>query len=176
MNEHQKFLLDKTISRIDFYINSINSKASFYIAFNTFIIGAIILRYSDIVSKFSYPKIQYIIPLILLIIAIGCFLSIYFVIMAVTPYLKSGNQPSSYHSLLFFGSIAEMELDVFMNNIKDSDDTKLQDDLARQVHVLSVGLSSKFKNISKSTFCITYFVLLPIGALALCQSIDWFIK
>jgi len=176
MNEHQKFLLDKTLSRIDFYVNSINTKASFNMAFDTFIIGAIILRYSDIISNFKYPKLQYLVPLILLVISIGCFLSIYFVIRATNPYLKSGNEPSSYHSLLFFGSIAEMELDVFINNIKDIDDIRLQDDLVRQVHILSVGLSGKFSNISKSTFCITYFVLLPIAVLALFQSIDWFVK
>ena len=42
MNEEQKYILDKTLNRIDSSLNSINTKASFITTINIFLLGSII--------------------------------------------------------------------------------------------------------------------------------------
>ena len=101
MNDPKHYLLDKVISRIDAYISTINQKTIFIISFNVFVIGATTARYNDIINIFKNPKIATLVSIILLIISLGSLLSILFTLLAIHPYLKTGNTPPSYHSLLF---------------------------------------------------------------------------
>lgn len=175
MTDEQKYLLDKLLSRIDYYIGSINAKSAFIITFNTFILGTILLKYNDTINAFTHEKFSYIIPIIILVILFGSGMSLCNVFKAVIPYMESGNKPSSYHSLLFFGSISQMSLDDFNDRVLELDKDKLLNDLVRQTHILSIGINNKFNYISKSVFWAVYFILIPIGLVILLKVIDWFI-
>lgn len=173
--EAQDYILDKTLSRIDSLMGAINTKASFIIGFNTFILGAIVLKHKEVLQSFTHQKIVQIVPFILLLILAGVGISCVFVFLAVDPFRKSGKEKSKESSLLYFGSIAEMESDIFEERINEIDSEKLKTDLIIQIHTLAGGLSDKFKNISLSMRCLMYVVLLPLVVLAFLKVFEWFL-
>lgn len=176
MNDEQKYILDKVLSRIDSNINAVNSKASFFIAFNTFILGTIILKHNEIIESFTYQKFKIVIPILLLVITVGVGYSLYNVLKAIEPYLESGDKPAEpYLSLLFFGSISKLTVDEYMLKIENINKDLIKEDFMRQIHVLSKGLDMKFDRIKKSTRAIIYLILLPLGVLALFKVIESFI-
>lgn len=172
MNEEIKYLLDKTISRIDTYINLVNTKAAFIVTFNTFIIGAIILNFERIISVPKIKPYPLIVIFLLFIIALSSAVSIGYVFQAVSPFLKSGNRKNEYSTLLFFGSISEMPLDEYEDGVMSSNEKTIFKDLIRQNHVLATAASEKFDLLSKSIFCLAYFVLIPIGLILVIIGID----
>lgn len=175
LKDEQKYLLDKLFNRMDLYYGSINSKSTFIISFNTFILGTLVIKYKDIMMSFNNQKILCILPVIFLFIILGVSMSLYRVFKAVTPYLSSGNKPSSYHSILFFGSISEISIEDYINNIESLDDDKLKEDMIRQTHELAVGLNEKFVNITKSMYWIIFFIMIPLGSIAFLKIIEWFL-
>jgi len=172
MNDEIKYLLDKTISRIDTYITSVNTKAVFIVTFNTFILGAIIVNFDRIVGITKLPPYPLLIILLLFVIAFSSALSIIYVFNAVAPFLKSGNVEGEYSSLLFFGSISKMPLEEYEKNVSKSDEASIFLDMIRQNHVLAVAASEKFRLIGHSIFILVYFVLVPIAIILAIIAID----
>jgi hypothetical protein len=163
VNTDQEFLLDKNLSRIDFYINSINTKAAFIITFNTFVVGSIVLNF-DKISRQLIPIYTSVMLFLSLTIIISAGVSIAYVLQAVYPYLDpGGNKERGYTSLLFFKSISEQSLETFEQNVRTLDGETLLNDLIKQNHILSIGASSKFQSISISILWLIYGVLVPVG-------------
>lgn len=174
----QSYLLDKVLSRIDFYIDTTNSKASFLIAFNTFILGSIIFGYDtlfksyNILSAFPFSILLHFSAIVIIG---GCTASILFTLRSIQPFLKSGNTTEEYHSLLYFGSIKELKPGVYKEKVENLTQDTLDDDLIRQTHVLSTGLKNKFDNIGKSIICIK-IIIIPVVFLSCLKIIDLIIK
>lgn len=174
MDGNKKYLLEKVLDRIDFYTNTVNVKAGFIIAFNTFILGSVGFKYSTLINSFNCKNIKLIITFILLVIVFGVGMSIYKTFKAVYPFLDSGSEDSSYKSLLFFKSIDQMGEQNFFDKLEDLNDDILEKDFKKQTYILSHGLSEKFEYISKSMFWIVWFVLFPLGIIALLKITEFF--
>lgn len=129
-----------TISRFDNYYNGINSKGSFYLTLCTFIIGSAASVYALLHDKLALTAIHIGLLISLVIVA---FASICMALIAVNPYLNSGNS-SKYSSLLFFGSIARMKEREFCDEFDQSDIEKFYIDYKNQVFQLAKGLNKKF--------------------------------
>ncbi len=168
--------MNKLINRIDFYINTVNSKSAFIVTFNVFILGSILLKYEDIIKQFKNPRISLLVPVLMVVMIFGVGMSLLRVFKAVTPYMDSGNQPSSYYSLLFFSSVSKLSLDDFRNKVVNLKEKDLLEDLVRQTHVLAKGANDKFIYIKKSMFWTINFVLIPLGLLVLLKIIDWLLN
>ena len=161
MEDHYKLVLQ----RIDTYINSINTKGSFIVAFTTFICGSLIAKHTDLkqlILESEHAELSNCLIIILFILSI---LTVFIVGLAIFPYLKSGNSTTSkYHSHIFFNSIAEFESEKdFLKSCESYSDADAVNDIQRQVYTLSKGLKSKFKKIGFAM--ILFFVNLMILAL-----------
>jgi CBS domain containing-hemolysin-like protein len=81
--------LFKIINRFDFYINSTNTKASLIIAWNGVVIGAILLKYTEVVSIFQSTAWAKLAAVVLLTLIGTCSLiSTVFVFSLVFPFLR----------------------------------------------------------------------------------------
>jgi len=128
------------ISRFDTYYNGINSKGSFYLTLSTFIIGSAASGYALLHDKLALTGMHIGLLVSLVIIA---FASICMTLIAVNPYLSSGNS-SKYSSLLFFGSIATMKEREFCDEFDQSGIDKFYIDYKNQAYQLAKGLNKKF--------------------------------
>lgn len=172
MTEDQKYLLDNLLRRIDIYTNSINSKAAFLVAFNTFVLGTSLLKYNEIVDSFRIPLFKDILNFLFAAVLFGAIFSLRYTFNAIDPYLKSGNDSDSYKTLLFFGSVGKMTYEEYKTRVEVLSKLSLIDDMIRQTHVLSEGLNHKFGCMSKSVFCLTYFVLFPVIVAVLLRIVE----
>lgn len=145
MTEHYKLILQ----RIDGYINSVNTKGGFIVAFTTFLCGSILAKYSELKPLFDKSCCPGLIDYLLVALFVISIATVFIVGMAIFPYLKSGNSSKSkYHSNIFFNSIAEFESDEeYVKSCNNYDEAAQVDDLQRQIHTLSKGLKSKFQKI-----------------------------
>ncbi len=128
------------IGRFDNYYNGINSKCSFYLTLNTFLIGATVSSYAFLPDKIALNSIHIWMMIALVILA---FASICLTLIAVHPYMKSGNS-HKYSSLLFFGSISAMKEKDFYDDLTEADLEKLYNDFLSQAFQLANGLNRKF--------------------------------
>lgn len=176
VNDEQKFLLDNLLKRIDFYINTINTKAAFIITFDTFVLGTILIKYQDILKQFANLKVQAFVPYLFLVAFVGVVMSLWWAFKAVGAFLASGNQAGAYQSLVYFGSVKEMPLATYTQAVNNLNGASLLDDYVRQTHLLSGALSSKFENLNKSIWWSIFGVLLPIVIAAVAKLADFFLS
>ncbi|MFW6028748.1 MAG: Pycsar system effector family protein [Halanaerobiales bacterium] len=107
-------------------------------------------------------KMEGAIIVIFIIMALGNFLSIYFIFKSTIPYLESGNRNGDYCSVIYFNSIAEVDCEEYLSKIDILDDKVLEKDLIRQIHVLSTGLRNKMQGLKYAFNFTLWMVLLPL--------------
>jgi len=173
MNESQKFLLEKNLSRYDTYINAVNAKAAFLVTFNTFVLGTLLLGQKNILSGFSNVKLSCWAVAFFIICLISIAVAITLSFLAVNPFLKSGNRSESYKTIIFFKSVANMGLQEYKNRIQQIDDVQLLNDLTCQTHVLAKGATQKFHSIQKATYATVGGTILMLLLSAVLHVIDW---
>jgi hypothetical protein len=143
----QTDLLWHAIGRFDLYINMVNTKAAFLIAFNTFTFGAIVLtialKWDDLAKLTGGSKaVSFLDVAFLAIAAIAALCSLACTFWAVNPFLSS---PQTTLSLIFFGDIAKYATgEDYLAKITPCTKTALAADLAGQAHILAKGAYSKF--------------------------------
>jgi hypothetical protein len=134
------------IQRFDNYINGANTKGNFLLAINTFLCGIIIANYSKfkelIVNENDLIYLN-VILIILILLSIG---TTFFVLRAVYPFVLSGNSSKdSYHSHIFFNSIAEFsDGKEYHKSMMKQTDEHVDEDMAIQAFYLAKGLKSKY--------------------------------
>ncbi len=148
------------INRYDFFYDTINSKSNFYLAINTFIIGAIMTGYPTLNKQYHFEGIMRIIPIIILLLNLA---AIVYTLLAVKPFLsKKGN------SLIFFNNVAEKHPLEFISQFRKVTKKELIIDSVSQVHELACGLKNKFHKINWATNLIAMqFLLIMLFAIIL---------
>jgi hypothetical protein len=141
--------LFKVISRLDFYINSTNTKASLIIAWNGLVIGTIMVKYEDIAKGFSSLRNgEQIGAVILALIGVAGVISIFLVLIVIYPYLKeTTGKAVPNRSLVYFESIAAMGTDRYCQGVCSVGNEELMADLSGQAVALSDGLVGKMKKV-----------------------------
>ncbi len=147
IDEKKIELLKYNISRFDHYYASVNFKSSFLVVGNITILG-FLLRNEIHIWVFY-----------LLIILLT--LSLFFVLLAIKPYLKPYQGSSS---ILFFGDIANNEA-IFKNKIRTLSKSEYISDLEEQNIILAKGLQNKFSYLNKATIIfigniILFFIII----------------
>lgn len=160
----------KTIQRFDFYINSTNVKASSIIAFNTFVLGGIVLKASEILPLKGVDHCLYLASGISLIIsAIASLVSLITTFFVISPFLKSSGDTDPkvkepYSSTIFFADIAKLSSATqLLEQIKSSSDEVIYQDLSIQAYSLAQGLNGKFEKIKMIFYCILLVQLPAFG-------------
>jgi len=152
--------LFKIIGRYDTYITSTNTKASLVIAWNSIVIGTVLLKYQEIIG--SYETAQFartLIPIILVALGICSATSIVLIINVIFPFLTSTSKPNTGRvlideSALFFGSVAKLSVAEYEKQIRELTPSSLLSDLTDQAIILAQGLNQKMEWIRKSLIVI----------------------
>lgn len=134
--ELQKFI----INRLDTYIESSQSKSNLYIGLNTLILGGITTL---IPSNHEYTCFQII---LLGITASVSLISIFFTLLAISPYLKT--KVKDNFSILFFKDIAKLKKEEYYKLITETSAKKQLKDFAEQTIEISKGLALKYKYLT----------------------------
>jgi len=145
-SDQSKFI----IQRFDTYISGANTKGSFLLAFNTFVVGGIIANYKNLKELIEKPCGIMLLNVLLISICVFALIATILIMKAVYPFLKSGNSINQkYHSHIFFGSVAEFKNDVkFLESYQKQTDAMVNEDLARQVYQLAKGVQHKYQQLT----------------------------
>jgi hypothetical protein len=156
----------KVIGRYDLYANSINSKAALLMAFNTFVVGAVVLSVDALLAQYrANPWAHGIAAFLFSLTALASLFALLKALQAVSPYLRSPRKPMMYHSLLFFGDVAQHQnAQDYLAQLEKVQKSMLRTDLAAQAHALATGLECKFGYLTASVQSLLW-VFLPSLAL-----------
>ncbi len=153
------------IGRFDGLTESTNSKAALIIAFNTFVLGGILLEWKDILPSFTDQRCWAIVcGLFLLAAALASVVSLRFTVKAIKPFTKTHTEVKS---VIFFKDISDLKPAEYHDKITKISPDDLEKDLAFQAHILSTALNEKFQHLKTATCYIQKFQLPALGIFAL---------
>jgi hypothetical protein len=149
LDEAQRIdFLWKVIARYDTYISATNTKASFIVALNSFMVGTILVKWNSIVSDASGSALRNVLHLALGATAVCAAVAVVLCLLAVAPYLRTKGDESHYLSAVFFGDVAMHSLPGdYRDYIVKATRRSLAEDLSFQAHALAGGLAKKFRLI-----------------------------
>lgn len=153
----EKERLIYTISRFDQYFDSVNNKTAVYIAINTFVVGSLITSYVTLVESITcYSEAFQILNSISFLIGLT---SLIILVSASIPFFSKDSK-----SLYYFGGIGMMKKDEFELSSKTLTEKKELKDLRDQVHILSLGLTTKFTKLKLAgrLLILQFILLIPI--------------
>jgi hypothetical protein len=155
--DHAKFV----IGRFDHYNDSVNSKGAFYIGLNTFLLGGVFVGFNALYKEMDIPAVLW---LLLITFAICSVASAVLTIVAINPFLDSGNEATAKNSLIFFGSVARHQQQNFVHDFTNQDEHRKLSDTLNQAWMLSQGLKSKYKKLRVAGWMliIQFGLLIPI--------------
>lgn len=153
----------KTMGRIDSYIGTTNAKAALIVAFDTFLLGGLLLKAGDILTPLKpVPSAHTAALWLIAAIGVASVVSLWLTLSVVQPFLTSNKRPGQYHSRIFFGDIAEVKDTIaFMSQVRGANADEMLDDLAQQVHVVSGIACTKFKRLRRVTQ-VAVFAQIPV--------------
>lgn len=153
----------KTIGRVDSYIGTTNAKAALLIAFETFLLGGLLLKSGDVLTPLKATPVAHSWALWLIALTGGlAVLSLWGTLSVVQPFLTSNKRPGEYHSRVFFGDIAEVgDARAFVDQVREAETDAMLDDLAQQVHVVSKIAHRKFVRLRLVTR-VAMFAQIPV--------------
>lgn len=162
------------LTRYDNYINASNVKGTFIVSLNTFIVGCIIINRKTLIDIFlNNESLKTSINVLIYLVCILALVIIGLTIVALFPYLKSGNSSKdSYHSHIYYGSVKGFQsADDYIKSFEKLDDDSFKRDLANQVWVVAKGVSIKYQFLNYSMIVIFFelFLFLIILCLILFQ-------
>lgn len=154
--ERERNRLELTMSRIDHYYDSVNNKSAVYLVINTFLTGGLIVLMTQTQSLKNISFLEH--------LSLGLcmmFGLVSLVIIAITSIPFFSTEP---HSLYYFGTIGSKTNNQFLEESKNYTRKKDIKDLRSQVHLLSKGLTSKFKKLKLVGYflVVQFIVLIPI--------------
>jgi hypothetical protein len=162
-NEYKIDFLFEVIKRYDTYIVSTNAKASLIIAFNSIILGIVLLHFSDIIKFYPEPNYTYIAAKILVAIVLLSLISLLFMFNVVYPFFGSGaDENEQKDSLVFYGSVSKMDTQRYTDQIRKVSQEDLLADLSIQANILAKGLHGKMKSMRWSTRASSLVLVLII--------------
>lgn len=139
----------KILGRFDALIGATNTKATLLLGFNTFLIGTIGLKWTDIRGFFGGSSTLAGLAAALLVGAIvTALVSIWHAVRAIQPYLGSLPSSEDYRSALFFKHIAERSPAEYSAQVEGLDAAGLRRDLTYQAHALARGLDGKYQSLN----------------------------
>jgi hypothetical protein len=142
--------LKHTMDRYDHYYDSVNNKANVFLTLSTFLLGGIITGYYNIIDHSSYGFDIFFFIWVGLIL---CLLSIAYSLWATLPYL-SRQADSTYGSVIYFGNVANVSFQSFKQMYSDMTEERRYEDYLQQVHLLALGLQSKFYKLKIATYLL----------------------
>ncbi|HVW98687.1 MAG TPA: Pycsar system effector family protein [Mucilaginibacter sp.] len=156
------------IQRYDTYIGGANTKGAFLLAFNSFLCGGLLSNYKTLIAfvEANWLTAYKLSVLGVFILGVG---SLVVVLLAIFPFLKSGNSsPDRYHSLIYFGSVSMFDnASKYQDALQAADEQSFIDDASKQAFQLATGLRKKYNYLSWATVMIFIQLALVLAILSL---------
>jgi hypothetical protein len=163
-------LMKFNISRYDHYYDSVNNKANFWLAFNSFAIGAVLASYStakELVVLENRGMFSCGVAVFTILSVFACIL----IMVASSPHLNARRRAANAtRSLLYFDDVAAMDVVDYRNELDSADIVRETSDMTGQAHSLAMGLARKYKILSYvgrmmilSLLVLLYMIYLYIG-------------
>lgn len=155
--DYQKEDAYQTLDRVNFWLNSFDTKASYLLAIIG-IIGTILFttNYFSEISLNDWAGCHFVFNLLFLIIIASFFTSTLNLIMCIKPAIKN-IQPSktNEHTVLFYGNIEDMEKQMDdLKKVKKFSTETIVDDINNQAYICSTICMSKSKKIYVAWICM----------------------
>lgn len=158
----------KVIGRYDTYYTLANAKGALLTAFSGTVLGAVVLKFRDVLDTSNGPVLRVIAGLLLTSVAVSSIVSLGYAFFSVEPFLASPKRPNAYHSRIFFEHVAEhADGRTYLNAIASADQAAWLEDMGEQAHALARGLVWKFYRLGISVRWIVFGALIP-GLLLVC--------
>jgi Family of unknown function (DUF5706) len=141
---HSKFIIE----RLDNFLGQVNNKGQFYLGMNTLMIG-LVLANMEKLSKMIGES--YWLIFLLIFFTVVSFFTIGFTLFSISPFLQSGNS-GQYKTMIFFGGIATMEREDFVQKFEGQTDSEIQKDFSKQIHIISKSLTEKYRKLEIATY------------------------
>jgi len=150
-----------SFSRYDAYYISVNTKGAFYLTINTFFVGLFLAKIDWLQTNFTISELT---GFFICLFLVSCFLAIITTLLAINPFLKSGETYGKAKSIFYYGSVSEFSCSDFSKAFENISDDGLKDDICTQLHILATGLQKKFRllSISGSLILVEFLLLIPI--------------
>lgn len=132
----------KIIERFDAFFSETNTKGAFLLSFNTFLIGAFLVGYKDILELIASTD-KYLIKLLIGSLLLLSIVSMITTIIAIMPYLKSPKK-NNKKSNWFFKDVSTTEKQDFFEKINNISREEQENDLNNQVYILAKKLTMKY--------------------------------
>jgi hypothetical protein len=142
--QHAQFIID----RFDHYFEQVNVKGQYYLAVSTLLLGVIITNIEKTQKIINETIYHDWLLMSYRLIAISS------TMLAISPYLKSGNV-HKYKSLIFFESISNLSRNDFFESFSTQNEQAVINDYTYQIHILSNGLKLKYKRLEIASAAIT---------------------
>lgn len=156
--ESQLKLLQLDLQRLDTYFNLATVKASLIIPANAVLIGLTMGNQEDYSKLLAGTSWSWLTNVTFIGIMLTAGISTVLSMLVVKAFLRGGETPGGYSSLIYFGSIKKMTVEAFIEKVEAVSEKDFIEDLARQVHLLSNSLTTKFQLTNWSI----YFLALAI--------------
>ncbi|MBU7218583.1 hypothetical protein [Staphylococcus gallinarum] len=143
---------NETLETIRSWINNCDTKVSFALTFEVFLLGFIFSN--DNLKNLTEIKKE--INLYSIILLVSFLITMMFLLFALVHFYKTlkantnfeGNYPNM-KSVLYYGSISDGDFNHFRQNVNNLDIYKLNQDYLMQIHINSVICQKKFDNYNK---------------------------
>lgn len=146
--QEQIELMKFNISRYDHYYDSVNNKANFWLAFNSFAIGAVLSTYNALWALVPAAKQENFSYGVLIFTLLSIIASI-LILIASFPHLNTNRRMSQRkRSLLYFEDVSAMESDDYQTQLDKADLIRQNLDFTNQAHNLALGLRRKYTILS----------------------------
>ena len=160
-------LLWELIRRNDSYIESTNTRATILVTFDTFVFGAIILNWREILSTYStYNIAEYFVIILLSITAIASLATLWKAFNVINPFPYLSNESIDYQSKFLL--IAQpREPESYLDYFQELSEGELSKSLAREAHSMSQALKTKFGDMKAAIYLIIWGQLTPLGMMVI---------
>ena len=160
----------KALARLDSLLVAANTKAAVLLTFETFVVGTMVLKASDVLEGYEgFTVAHNIASLVLIGAAIAAVVAAFRLVMVIAPFLDSADRPGDYNSTLFFQHVARFQsaydYHEWLQETLVGDEKAQEKDLALQTHALATGLTRKFNNMDAAVNVILWWQLPMLSVL-----------
>jgi hypothetical protein len=162
-----RFLWD-VLRRFDHYVASTNAKGALLVAYNSFVAGALVLKWEDVATVVigSSQALKGLVIVLIIIVALATLIALSTVFGALVPYLASPKRVGKYHSHIYFEHVAERgDANDYLEAFSSATEQELMYDLGTQVHAVAQGLRRKFRLLRATVLVMFWGQLLPMALL-----------
>lgn len=171
-------LLQFSIGRYDHYFDAVNNKANFWLAFDSFALGAMVVAYKDFVQPLypllPVPNVAFWLDTEMAVFIALSLISIALILSASFPFNRPAKKlqkkkkqvaavPELSLSLLYYDHVAIRSIEAFSTDLKTVPLSQLAHDYHGQAHHLSQGLAGKYRRLRQAGWVL----FAQLGVLAL---------